>query len=147
MTRSALVALMALLVAGTTGCHSLSHSKLACISPICGKGSHQKAGCTSGACQKGAHQKVSLQKAACRGGHCHTGGCVGGNCHHAWGHYPGHGYGPGAGYGHHGYMPPPPHYSGYAAQPGPISATVAYPYYTIRGPRDFLRDNPPTIGP
>jgi len=27
--------------------------------------------------------------------------------------------------------------------PGP---TVAYPYYTTRGPRDFLVDNPPSIG-
>jgi hypothetical protein len=26
------------------------------------------------------------------------------------------------------------------------AATVAYPYYTTRGPRDFLADNPPTIG-
>ena len=25
-------------------------------------------------------------------------------------------------------------------------AQVAYPYYTVRGPRDFLVDNPPTIG-
>jgi hypothetical protein len=25
-------------------------------------------------------------------------------------------------------------------------AQVAYPYYTTRGPRDFLVDNPPTIG-
>jgi len=23
---------------------------------------------------------------------------------------------------------------------------VAYPYYTLRGPRDFLVDNPPSIG-
>lgn len=29
---------------------------------------------------------------------------------------------------------------------GPPSAMV-YPYYTIRGPRDFLLDNPPSIGP
>ncbi|MFN7731870.1 MAG: hypothetical protein ACK5OB_08205 [Pirellula sp.] len=27
--------------------------------------------------------------------------------------------------------------------PGP---TVGYPYYTVRGPRDFLMDNPPSIG-
>jgi hypothetical protein len=27
--------------------------------------------------------------------------------------------------------------------PGP---TVAYPYYTTRGPRDFLASNPPSIG-
>lgn len=29
---------------------------------------------------------------------------------------------------------------------GPPVAQVAYPYYTTRGPRDFLMDNPPTIG-
>ncbi len=27
--------------------------------------------------------------------------------------------------------------------PGPA---VAYPYYTVRGPRDFFADNPPSIG-
>jgi hypothetical protein len=31
------------------------------------------------------------------------------------------------------------------ASGGPM-AQVAYPYYTTRGPRDFLVDNPPTIG-
>ncbi len=30
--------------------------------------------------------------------------------------------------------------------PGPPNASVGYPYYTVRGPRDFLLDNPPTIG-
>lgn len=30
--------------------------------------------------------------------------------------------------------------------PGPAAAAVAYPYYTMRGPRDFLINNPPTIG-
>lgn len=30
---------------------------------------------------------------------------------------------------------------------GPGSAQVAYPYYTTRGPRDFLMPNPPSIGP
>lgn len=29
---------------------------------------------------------------------------------------------------------------------GPPSPTFAYPYYTTRGPRDFLLDNPPSIG-
>lgn len=29
---------------------------------------------------------------------------------------------------------------------GPPSPQVAYPYYTHRGPRDFLLDNPPSIG-
>ena len=31
--------------------------------------------------------------------------------------------------------------------PGPSTGTVTYPYYTNRGPRDFLADNPPSIGP
>lgn len=30
---------------------------------------------------------------------------------------------------------------------GPPSGQVAYPYYTTRGPRDFLAKNPPSIGP
>jgi hypothetical protein len=30
--------------------------------------------------------------------------------------------------------------------PGPPTGTVAYPYYTLHGPRDFLVDNPPSIG-
>jgi len=29
---------------------------------------------------------------------------------------------------------------------GPQSPTYGYPYYTLRGPRDFLLDNPPSIG-
>ncbi len=33
-----------------------------------------------------------------------------------------------------------------AEDPGPAAAAVAYPYYTMRGPRDFLIRNPPTIG-
>ena len=31
--------------------------------------------------------------------------------------------------------------------PGPPTPTIGYPYYTLRGPRDFLVDNPPSIGP
>jgi hypothetical protein len=31
--------------------------------------------------------------------------------------------------------------------PGPPVGAVTYPYYTIRGPRDFLAKNPPSIGP
>jgi hypothetical protein len=29
---------------------------------------------------------------------------------------------------------------------GPSTGAVAYPYYTLRGPRDFLLDDPPSIG-
>lgn len=34
----------------------------------------------------------------------------------------------------------------YVGPPGPPTAQIGYPYYTIRGPRDFLLDNPPSIG-
>ena len=35
----------------------------------------------------------------------------------------------------------------YNFAPGPPTAQTAYPYYTLRGPRDFLLNNPPSIGP
>ncbi len=35
----------------------------------------------------------------------------------------------------------------YNFNPGPPVAQTAYPYYTLRGPRDFLMSNPPSIGP
>ncbi len=31
-------------------------------------------------------------------------------------------------------------------QPGPPTGQVAYPYYTVRGPRDFLARNPRSVG-
>jgi hypothetical protein len=61
-----------------------------------------------------------------------------------------------AGGGHHGYpnggYPPHdmlPRGAGgeYLGQGGPPTGGVAYPYYTTRGPRDFLVNNPPSIGP
>ena len=32
-------------------------------------------------------------------------------------------------------------------QAGPPTAAYSYPYYTTRAPRDFLMNNPPSIGP
>lgn len=44
-----------------------------------------------------------------------------------------------------------PHAGGYPESynftPGPPVGQTAYPYYTTRGPRDFLQNNPPSIGP
>ena len=34
-----------------------------------------------------------------------------------------------------------------AVDAGPPAAAVTYPYYTTRGPRDFLARNPRSIGP
>ena len=34
-----------------------------------------------------------------------------------------------------------------AFTPGPPTGAITYPYYTLRGPRDFLARNPQSIGP
>ena len=52
------------------------------------------------------------------------------------GHRQGHPYGQ--------ITPHPAH--GYPGPAGPTTAAYAYPYYTVRAPRDFLVDNPPSIG-
>ena len=44
-----------------------------------------------------------------------------------------------ANYGHHQTRT-------YDGPEGPATAQVGYPYYTTRGPRDFLTNNPPSIG-
>jgi hypothetical protein len=68
--------------------------------------------------------------------------------HGAYGH---HGLHHGGHYGYFGAHGTPgyPHHHlrrEYVGPQGPPTAQVAYPYYTIRGPRDFLIDNPPSIG-
>ncbi len=45
-----------------------------------------------------------------------------------------------------------PHSGGYPESynnynPSPPTGQTAYPYYTVRGPRDFLQKNPSSIGP
>jgi hypothetical protein len=88
------------------------------------------------------------------GGYGAAGGPAG-NAKHPYAGYPGagpRGHVPGGGYGPHGgaYGTPgfPRHHFDreYVGPQGPPTAQVAYPYYTIRGPRDFLIDNPPSIG-
>lgn len=97
-------------------------------------------------------------------GGCCTNGCTdpcgsGGLCRRVIDGVAGGGCGPGAcgpgGWGGpcgmcgaHGLCPHKGGYPEYPAfNPGPPVGQVAYPYYTVRGPRDFLRDKPPTIGP
>jgi len=50
----------------------------------------------------------------------------------------------GCGHGNNQYQYGPDQY---ADDSGPPSGQVTYPYYTNRGPRDFLARNPRTIGP
>jgi len=85
-------------------------------------------------------------------GYCPPGGF-------GWGGHGGYGYAGHPGHlfngGHYGYFggahrtPGYPHHHlhrEYVGPQGPPTAQVAYPYYTIRGPRDFFLDNPPSIG-
>ncbi|MCA9197830.1 MAG: hypothetical protein KDA87_09845 [Planctomycetales bacterium] len=89
-----------------------------------------------------------LGSGPCAGGSCGSGGCVDGSC------------GAGAGSGTGSQQGGPlgamlgKHHVGSQShmgdQPGPAfgpsAPTVTYPYYTTRGPRDFLNPNPPSIG-
>lgn len=47
---------------------------------------------------------------------------------------------------HHGQDLPAQYTGPYTGPVGPETATVTYPYYTLRGPRDFLVNDPPNIG-
>lgn len=97
-------------------------------------------GCKSGGCD------------SCGGG-CGAGGCESGDCGPGGcgvGHHDGHLLG----HHHHKYRRPGQgHFAtneaavAAAGAGGPPTGAVAYPYYTNRGPRDFLVDNPPSIGP
>ena len=89
------------------------------------------------------------------GGGYGWGGYAGAGYGHMHGHggYGGYGgyYGGPRGYHHaHGFHPSMynvPYMQPPAFQAGPPSPTVTYPYYTTRGPRDFLMANPPSLGP
>lgn len=157
MNRLLWIASIAFLFAGTTGC--LHHNtRGGCNTGNCGT-------CSTGNC--GKHGGGLLGKLGGHGGSCatcgvHAGrtGCQPGPLGWQQGglNYSSH-LAPGCGAanssGHHAggiasHLAP-----GHAAaqqlqsqpfNPGPPTGTVAYPYYTHRGPRDFLLDNPPSIG-
>lgn len=163
MNRLSCIASVAFFLAGTTGC--LHHNtRGGCNTGNCGT-------CSSGNC--GKHSGGLLSKLTGLGSGCstcgvHSGraGCQTGplgwqqgglnySAHLASGHgaanVGGHHGGGHFGGGHLGSNLAPGHAAAQQLQsqpfnPGPPSGTVAYPYYTHRGPRDFLLDNPPSIG-
>lgn len=151
MKRALLTCVVLFLALSSTGC---THRNLA------------RNGCSS--CQSGC--QGGCPDGACRG--MAMGGCRNGNCGPAGGGIMGGGMFAGGGMGGHmaggpggeggpcrtcGRTPtkgpgggicayqPWQHYSD-GGMPGPSTAQVAYPYYTTRGPRDFLLNNPPNIG-
>lgn len=101
------------------------------------------ADCESGVCPTGGCESGVCPTGGCRSNRCND--CADGSCH---GRHVGR-YG---GLAKHHLTPEEKmalECSDYGAtQPaGPPSGAVAYPYYTTRGPRDFLAKCPPSIGP
>ncbi|WP_182870273.1 hypothetical protein [Stieleria mannarensis] len=103
---------------------------------------HTRNNCSSGACSSGTGLLGKLGGGSCNscGSGCRT-GCVPGNIGWQQGglNYSSH-LGPGT-MGHRGNTTTSQNFT-----PGPPTGQVAYPYYTVRGPRDFLLNDPPTIG-
>lgn len=123
--KHAILALVALVsLASGSGCCCLE--RLFCCHKTCVPyGDCCDSGCGGGCCDTGCGV----------GGHCATGGCD--SCGLA-------------GHPHHGH-PLLHHHRNAGGQhefaAGPPTGAVTYPYYTSRGPRDFLAKNPRGIGP
>jgi len=138
MNRLLWIASVAFLLAGTTGClHHNTRGK--CNSGNCNS-------CSMGNCGTASKQAGGLLgKLAGKGGcptcgpHAGRLGCQAGPLGWQQG---GHNYSGHLAPGHHAAQ----QLQSQPFNPGPPTGTVAYPYYTHRGPRDFLLDNPPTIG-
>lgn len=121
----------------------------------CTDGNCVDGGCRDGACygRNGAGfgcRDGACGNLGCRNGVCVHGGCFGRMCHDGScqacrqhvGRYGGlarHRLTPGERCALGGCEPIGP--------AGPPTGAVAYPYYTTRGPRDFLAKCPPSIGP
>ena len=122
---------------GDAGGRHISHGFISDV-----RGAHQarhaaRGGIQGGGIHGGGIHGGGLRRAGCRGGGCGQGGKLCGACSAIRGLT-----GAGAGNPYGGAIPHT------AQQPGQsgMAPQYAYPYYTTRGPRDFLRDNPPSIG-
>ena len=134
MTRTFVALLALVLVSAGTGC-------------VTGRGllNHRSAcnDCGGGGCQScGIFQGGGSACDSCDGSGCQScGGLLqrgGGGCRHlACGLFGGCGLGSRLA----------AHHTDPGAVSGPPAAQVAYPYYTVRGPRDFFLDDPPPLGP
>jgi hypothetical protein len=138
------LALVAAVIGTSSGCSIVDRLFLLNTDgPYAHHAQHVGGRCRDGACQSGECEEGTCPDGACQDGACQE--CEGGVCHprHA-GRYGGlakHHLTPeeraalaGSNYGASG-------------PAGPPTGAVAYPYYTTRGPRDFLAKCPPSIGP
>jgi len=145
--RACILAIAALIVISGVGCRGIN----LCNGGGCG-GHSQCGGDCGGDCGAGASGQGDCGQGDCGQGICGRGDCGNGICRQ--GHLRGH-LGHGGGHRGHGgglLAHAGDHFAGhhlsreYTGPAGPPTAQVAYPYYTTRGPRDFLLDNPPSIG-
>jgi hypothetical protein len=134
MKRTMFLMLTAVLLAGMVGC-AAHRGKWSCADGTCVNmpgGCAQAGDCCGSACEgRGSVcEGRATDGAACDdcNGHCGLWAKLCGWCKCKHGHK-----GPGR---------PPQDFNA-----GPPAAQVAYPYYTVRGPRDFLAKNPSSIGP
>ncbi|TWU41552.1 hypothetical protein Q31b_30010 [Novipirellula aureliae] len=162
MNRWLMIGSIVSLMVCSTGClhHNLRSSGCQDCTSSCGSGS-----CSSGQCGKGILGRLSqnnggdcgCQSGACGDcqdgscGGCRIGGCLGGCGRNGCVAGPLGWQQGGLDYSSHLNPGLCGHGAGAKLQnqpftPGPSSAQVGYPYYTHHGPRDFLMDNPPTIG-
>jgi hypothetical protein len=131
--RRALLLIGAILLAANTGC-GIGDQMFGFHKPWGGGdcGCNNGCGCGAGGCN------------ACGEGGCNA--CGNGGC----GANDPNGYANGGdpnGGGMAGHGPLPRGAGGtYVGPQGPPTGGVAYPYYATRGPRDFLVNNPPSIG-
>ncbi len=157
MNRWLLIGSLAGLLIASTGC--LHHNTRG----GCSTGNCETGGCNTGSCGGSCGSGIlgKLKGGGCNGS-CGSGNCGSGNCGHGGGLCKG-GCRAGCVAGPIGWQQGGLDYSSHlqpgllghnAARnlnnrpftPGPPTAQTAYPYYTVRSPRDFLMDKPPTIG-
>ncbi|MCD0460614.1 hypothetical protein U8335_07720 [Roseiconus lacunae] len=134
MNRWMWIGTLAGLLLVSTGC--LRHqTRKGCSNGTCQTGTCSTGTCSNGNCGSGLLGKL----AGCNscGDGCRT-GCVPGKIGWQQG---GLDYSSHLGPGHLGQRA-----NAQTFTPGPPTGQVAYPYYTVRGPRDFLLNDPPTIG-
>lgn len=118
----------------------------------CTDGDCTHGGCRDGACggHAGGCRDGACGNLACRQGLCVHGGCYGRQCHDGSCHACRQHVGRYGGLARH-HLTPGERCALGGCEPtgpaGPPTGAVAYPYYTTRGPRDFLAKCPPSIGP
>lgn len=144
MIKRSLWTLLVVILAAGSGCqhHNLANScGSGCPSGACATGMCGGGGCPSGACGIAGHGGPAMgggQMARCGNpgcnGQCGSPGCLAAARAHMMAGRP-----PRVGQVPH-------HHNPANITPGPQSGSFAYPYYTTLGPRDFLMNNPPSIG-